>query len=106
MKEFRAFSRLWIDEKEYSPAWDAAIRDWARTSPKVSRVVRRVDDRRIQVLHRVFLDLGYDDPEAFIRARVTYYHQVGYYALGVSESHRERMGLMPYYLRVLAGRAD
>jgi AcrR family transcriptional regulator len=106
MDEFRAFSRLWIDEKDYDPAWDAAIRDWARTSPKVSRVVRRVDDRRIDVLHRVFLDLGYADPEAFIRARVTYYHQVGYYALGVRESHQERMRLMPYYVRVLSGRSD
>lgn len=106
MDEFRAFSRLWIDEKDYDPAWDAAIRDWARTSPKVARVVRRVDDRRIGVLHRVFLDLGYEDPEAFIRARVTYYHQVGYYALGVRESHHERMRLMPYYVCVLSGRTD
>ena len=104
MDEFRAFPRLWIDEKEYNPAWDAAVRDWGRTSPKVSRVVRRVDDRRIEVLHRVFRDLGYDDPEAFIRARVTYYHQVGYYALGVRESRQERLRLLPYYVRVLTGK--
>ena len=42
--------------------------------------------------------------EAHIRARVMYYHQVGYYAMGVQESQKERRVLIPYYRKVLTGR--
>lgn len=104
IREFRALVDLWLQETEYDPAWDAAIRDWARTSPKVARVVRRADDRRIEVLRQVFMDLGYGNPEALVRARVTYYHQIGYYALGVRQTRRERLKLLPYYVKVLTGR--
>jgi hypothetical protein len=33
-----------------------------------------------------------------------YYHQVGYYAMGVRESRKERRALIPYYRKVLTGR--
>ena len=33
-----------------------------------------------------------------------YYHQVGYYAMGVQESQKERRALIPYYRKVLTGR--
>jgi AcrR family transcriptional regulator len=105
MQEFLALVDLWVEEQDYDPTWDAAIRDWARTSPKVARIVHDVDERRIATLHRIFIDLDYRDPEALVRARITYYHQVGYYALGVREPHRRRRRLSPYYTRVLTGRA-
>lgn len=41
---------------------------------------------------------------ADIRARVMYYHQVGYYARGVRESRKKRRTLIPYYTKVLTGR--
>src|ERR1700753_2853535 len=34
MAEFQALVDVWLDEKSYSPAWDAAVRDWARVSSK------------------------------------------------------------------------
>ncbi len=102
--ELRAVVDLWVEEKDYKPAWDAAVRDWARTSARVARVVRRVDGQRVAVLHQVFLDLGFTDPDALIRARITYYHQVGYYALGVRQTRKERLQLLPHYLRALSGR--
>jgi AcrR family transcriptional regulator len=104
IEEFRALVNLWIDEEDYKPAWDAAIRDWARTSAKVARVVHRVDDQRIAVIHQVFRDMGYQDPEALVRARITYYHQVGYYALGVRQARKDRLRLLPYYIRALIER--
>lgn len=104
MGEIRALIDLWIDENEYHPKWDAAIRDWARTSQAVLKVVRRVDQKRLTVLKQVFLDLGYVGKDAQIRARVMYYHQVGYYALGVRESRKQRRDLIPYYTKVLTGR--
>ena len=104
MAEFQALVDIWLNEKSYSPAWDAAVRDWARVSAKVANAVRRTDDIRIDVLRQVFLDMGFEAAEAFVRARVCYFHQVGYYALGVRESREERLHLMPLYTRVLTGR--
>jgi hypothetical protein len=37
MAEFQALVDIWLNEKAYSPAWDAAVRDWARVSSKVAR---------------------------------------------------------------------
>jgi AcrR family transcriptional regulator len=103
-RALRALADVWIDETAYSPAWDAAVRDWARTSPEVERVVRQVDRRRIRLLQSLFRRLGFAAPEAFIRARIAYFHQVGYYALRIVESRARRRALLPLYLRVLAGR--
>src|ERR1700761_2881932 len=97
MEEYLALTRLWVDESEYDPKWDGAVRDWARTSESVRLAVQRVDQKRIGVLEQIFNDLGYEGTEAHIRARVSYYHQVGYYAMGVQESRKERRALLPYY---------
>ena len=104
MEEYLALTNLWIDEKEYDPKWDGAVRDWARTSEAVRKVVQAVDQKRIAVLEQIFSDIGYTGKEAHIRARVMYYHQVGYYAMGVQERQRERRALIPYYRKVLTGR--
>lgn len=103
MRQFEALIDLWVEEDEYDPMWDAAVRDWARTSAAVSKAVHRVDKKRIAVLEQVFLDMGYQAMEAHVRARVTYYHQVGYYALGVRESRQQRLKLIPFYKKVLTG---
>ena len=103
MEEYFALTNLWIDEKEYEPKWDGAVRDWARISQTVRKVVRTVDQKRIAVLEKMFNDMGYVGTEAHVRARVMYYHQVGYYALGVQESQSVRRGLIPYYRKVLTG---
>jgi AcrR family transcriptional regulator len=102
-EKFRALVDIWLDESEYDPAYDAAVREWARTSARVANIVRRVDRRRLDLLANICSDLGYDPLEAEIRARITYFHQVGYYALGLKESGRTRRRLAPIYTRVLLG---
>lgn len=102
-ERFSALINLWIDEEDYDPKWDGAVRDWARTSKSVRTVVQAVDRKRIAVLEQIFNDVGYKGKDAHIRARVMYYHQVGYYALGVQESRKERRSLIPYYHKVLTG---
>ena len=104
MDKYLAMTKLWIDENDYDPKWDGAVRDWARTSDRVRRVVQNVDQKRIAVLERIFVEIGYQGMDAHIRARVMYYHQVGYYAMGVQESRLERRKLGPYYCRALTGR--
>jgi AcrR family transcriptional regulator len=104
MDEYLTLTMLWITEDEYDPKWDGAVRDWARTSPKVLKVVQAVDDKRIAILEQIYRDMGFTGLDAHIRARVLYYHQVGYYALGVRETRKQRLDLIPYYARVLTGR--
>lgn len=103
-QEFRAMERMWLDEERYSPAWDSAIRDWARVSKKASRVVARVDERRVEMIKQMFLDMGYEETESLVRARIYYFHQVGYYTIRPGESRDERLRLFPVYVRVLMGR--
>lgn len=102
--EFLAIVDLLLAEKDYSPAFDLAVRDWARTSREAANAVRRADDRRMEVLHRIFLDMGFSDPEALVRARITYFQQIGYYTLGIHEAPEARRKLLPHYLRVLVGK--
>jgi AcrR family transcriptional regulator len=93
----------WVEETDYDPAYDSAVRDWARTSPAVEAVVRRVDDRRIALLKDIFEGFGYDPDRAFIRARITYFHQVGYQAMEIIESRERRTALRPLYREALVG---
>jgi AcrR family transcriptional regulator len=95
--------RVWIEEREFSPAYDTAVRDWARKDAKVAATVRDVDDKRIAALIRLMQVYGYKGNEALVRARIMYFHQVGYYALGIHESAPDRLKLEPIYMKALTG---
>ena len=101
--QFDALANVWIEESNYSPAWDAAVRDWARIDERAESAVRRVDDCRIELWRGVFQLMGYKKPEDFVRARITYFHQVGYYAMDIKENRQDRLALKPVYLAVLKG---
>lgn len=101
--EILANVHMWIDEEPYSPAWDSAIRDWARVHRKAARVVKRVDELRVQKIKQMFLHMGYAELESLVRARIMYYHQVGYYTVGPQESRQQRLRLAPLYVRLLTG---
>ncbi len=100
---FVRLARLWVEELGFSPAYDAAVREWARGDASVREVVHNVDEQRIGALCRLFLDYGYDADEALVRARITYYHQVGYYALNAQRDDVRRAELTPLYIRALTG---
>lgn len=103
IERFRAFMRVLIEELEFSPAYDMAVRAWARTDARVASVVKRVDADRLAVLFSLFLDAGYEESEADIRARITYYHQVGYYALEEQIPKEDRYRKSELYLHALTG---
>jgi AcrR family transcriptional regulator len=92
-----------IEEDGFDPRFDLAVRDWARTDKRAAWAVERVDAKRIDLLRRLFLAIGCDDEEAAMRARVFYYHQIGYYALGVKQTTAERKRMLPLYMRILVG---
>ena len=104
MDELVALCSLWLEEDRYSPAYDAAIRDWARTSERVADAVRRVDTKRIDIIKQIFLDMGYPDDESYMRARLTYFAQVGHYTVGLGESKEARRKRVPFNISVMTGR--
>lgn len=93
----------WVDEALFDPGLDFAIREWARRSIDVRRLVDRADDTRISAITSMFQRHGYGDPEAFIRARVLYYMQVGYYALDVDEPMDRRLSYIDSYVKSFTG---
>jgi AcrR family transcriptional regulator len=102
-ERFDRLARLWIEERDFSPDYDDAVRNWSAIDPKVAAVVRNVDNERIDAFERLYRDYGYGSDEALVRARITYYHQVGYYALGVRESAERRRMLNPLFQEILTG---
>lgn len=97
-------ANLYISEKGFSPAYDRAVRAWANLAADVEAVVQEVDAIRIEAIRKVFVEGGYDEDDSMIRARIVYFHQVGYYATGLQESHEQRQALVRSYVRVLTGR--
>ncbi|WP_170151764.1 TetR/AcrR family transcriptional regulator [Sphingosinicella microcystinivorans] len=94
---------LWIEERQFDPRLEAAIRQWARIDPAVHKRVRSVDLGRIKAIADLYLEDGYDTYDAEARARITYFHQIGYYTLELGESTEERRAMLPHYSRVLFG---
>lgn len=105
-ERYRRLVRLWIDERDFLPALDTAVRQWAATSPVVEALVREADTIRIEAISRLFSDAGQDAREAKVRARIVYFHQVGYYTLGIRETRRQRRDLASVYDRILTGFGD
>jgi AcrR family transcriptional regulator len=108
-ERFDAFVQVWIREDDYSSAYDSAVRDWARTSEPVRRAIHEVDSLRVALLKGIFRDLGYDDDRAEVRARIAYFHQVGFYALDLRDDDVTRLRLRPLYTEALRdgpGRCD
>ncbi|MBL1422020.1 MAG: TetR/AcrR family transcriptional regulator [Alphaproteobacteria bacterium] len=99
---FRFFTRL-LRERSYSPKLDSAMRDWARQHPAAAKAVELVDNRRILALKQAFLGLDYAPDVASIRARILYYHQIGYYAMNVVETETQRQESLPLYFKQLTG---
>lgn len=99
-----ALFKIWVDDETFSPLLDQAIRDWARRSEHVKSAVRREERDRVLAIARFFEKHGYGAGEAFVRARVIYFTQVGYYALNIKESMTTRMELLEDYYRTFTGR--
>lgn len=100
----RLFQRL-IAEDGYDPAFDMSVREWSRADLSVAEAVRQADAERVHRLERVFVGAGRPPDAAAIRARVLYYHQIGYYAIGVCQTRAERRRWLPFYLEILRGTA-
>jgi AcrR family transcriptional regulator len=95
--------RCWVNPLIFSPRLDFAVREWARRSAHVRKALDRSDRLRTEALKALFVRFGYEDEDAFVRARVLYYMQIGYYALDLKEATEARLKLAPRYLKAFTG---
>lgn len=100
---FRFFETC-IDDALFDPRLDLALREWARRSPRIHELVENEDQARIDSLRHFYHRHDYPMPQALIRARVLYYSQIGFYALGTSESLTTRLGYTEAYFEAFTGR--
>jgi len=92
-----------VDAARFDPRLDLALREWARRSHSIHALVDSEDAARIDALRQFFLRFDYPMPQALIRARVFYYSQIGFYALGTSESLDARLGYTEAYFEAFTG---
>ena len=95
----------WIDGAPFDPQLDFAIRAWARRSPQLQRIVGTEDDARVAAIQQLYRRHGWDETAAFVRARVLYFMQIGYYALELNEPREQRLRYTADYVRSFTGQA-
>ncbi|MGD9915022.1 MAG: TetR/AcrR family transcriptional regulator [Rhizobiaceae bacterium] len=93
----------WLDRVSFDPDLDVAVRYWGRHEPRIRSVLDEADKQRIDALKRMFARYGYADEEAYTRARVLYYAQIGHYTLGVTEDVATRIFHAPTYFFTYTG---
>ena len=98
-----SFFETCLDSEQFDPRLDLAIREWARRSKRIRRLVDSEDAARIETLRQFYLRFGYAMPAALIRARVLYYAQIGFYALETSEPLETRLGYTEAYFECFTG---
>ncbi|MGR3513403.1 MAG: TetR/AcrR family transcriptional regulator [Paracoccaceae bacterium] len=92
-----------IDERIFNNPLDFAVRDWARRSGKVRRMLDQSDATRLAALTAMFERFGYPAEEARIRAHVLYFMQLGYDLAELNETTRDRLQQVPMYLFCFTG---
>lgn len=95
--------RCVVNPDLFDTALDFAVRDWARRSGRVRRMLDQSDATRLDALTAMFARFGYDDAEAITRARVLYYMQLGYDFAQLNEPPDLRLSRVPHYLYVFTG---
>lgn len=98
-----AIAECWFDPGLFDPRLDFAIREWARRSERVRAEVHEADQVRVAAIAEMYRRHGFAEIDAFIRARVLYFTQIGYYALEVTEPVEARKAYAAPYLRGFSG---
>lgn len=93
-----------VDSNQFDPRLDLAIREWARRSESIRQQIDQADEARVKAITSLFSRYAYPMPEAFIRARVIYFAQIGFYALDVKESLSTRLGYTEAYYECFTGK--
>lgn len=95
--------RVWVSMEDDVLTFDLAMRLWGRKMDKVARATLLVDEAWVALLTDVFRRRGHPAKMAHGRARVMYFHQIGYYTLDLRESLESRIRNFPIYHEILTG---
>lgn len=68
-----------------------AIRAWSRQSLHVAAVLAEVDQRRLDYVKALFLEMGFSPFESLVRARLAYHSLIGEFTLGINLNPEERL---------------
>lgn len=93
----------WVSRSVFDPQLDFAVREWARRSDDVRQRLDEADTARVGAITEMFELHGYDPDDAFTRARVLYFMQIGYYALVDEETIEQRLYYVGHYVRNFTG---
>lgn len=102
-EKYIGYVRVVLQESNYDPKYDSAMRDWANSDDQTRDVLTKVDNNRIAQLQTMFGEMGFKQRAARVRALITYFHQSGYYWMGIEETLEERLANIPYYAEILVG---
>ncbi|WP_425043328.1 TetR/AcrR family transcriptional regulator [Primorskyibacter sp. S87] len=93
----------WLDDDLFDSRLDLAIRNWARTDPKLQVQLNAADAARKEAIERMFVHHGYSENEAKIRTMTVLYTQIGHLSMPVQESRWQRLAQMPDFVEVFTG---
>ncbi len=94
----------WVTKDKFDTKLDFAIRDWARRSGSVRRVLDINEGARLEAIAAMFRRFDYAYSEADVRARIVYFTQIGYDIQDTHESWEIRISRGRDYLLCLTGR--
>ncbi len=101
--QYLALAYVWVLNPDFDAQLDVAVRDWGKTNKLAARLMRIIDNKRIELYQWVFERFGHEPTSALVRARTMYYHQLGYYAMRVEEDSDTRLMQVPHYAEIIAG---
>ncbi len=93
----------WTSDRFFDPRLDFAVREWGRRAPAVRALMRQADEERTDALAAMYRRHGFSREEAFVRARVLYLMQIGYFALESGESLDYRLSAVRDYVIAFGG---
>lgn len=94
----------WTARSSFDPRLDFAMREWSRRDAALQHTLRDEDAACVAAIAAMFQRHGFAPGDAFVRARVVYFTQIGYYAIEPGDSEADRAALTSDYLRAFTGR--
>jgi AcrR family transcriptional regulator len=93
----------WIDDTLFDAPLDLAIRNWARSEPRLQALVDQSDQDRLAAVKGLFHRFGKTGDAAHYRALTVILTQTGYYSMHMSEPRLQRAIAGCHYAEVFAG---
>jgi AcrR family transcriptional regulator len=71
--------------------FEKAIRIWSDNDPRATAVIEQVDRQRLEYLQDLFLQLGFSETDARVRAQIIYSVRLGWFVMALPSQSTERL---------------